>query len=335
MKQSSNALFWGVILLAFGLVLLAKTLGWFHIDWGMTLRFWPLLLVGAGVSLLLRQSWSSILTAILIAIAIPSAIINGANKKLHHLEEDGIEFNLDDWDDDDNNNDNHHDEYKERSDTYSKDGETAFSEPFVTGTNEATLKFGAGAGKFTIAGTTDQLIDAEVDTELGSYVLTNKRNEADKSSYLRLEMESKDSTKIRLRDLDDAQNEVDIRLSDKPVWTFDLGLGAGKGKFDLSDYKVKKVKIGAGAADVTLKLGEAVENNAQVNIEAGVASVKIDIPEAIGCEMRVEGALNAKDFDNFEKISDGLYRTSNYSSAKKKIQISYEGGLSKIEINRN
>ncbi|MCU0340434.1 MAG: DUF5668 domain-containing protein, partial [Spirosomaceae bacterium] len=187
MKQSSNGLFWGVVLLAFGLVLLAKTLGWFHIDWGMTLRLWPLLLVAAGVSLLLRQSWSSVLTAILIAIAIPAAIINGTNKKWKHLKEEGIEFNLDeDWDDDDDNN---NDEYEDRAKSYSKDGETRFMEGFTPETKEATLKFGAGAGKFTIEGTTDQLIDAEANTEFGSYILTNKRNEADKSHDLRLEME--------------------------------------------------------------------------------------------------------------------------------------------------
>ncbi len=336
MKQSSNALFWGAFLLAVGLLLLAKTLGWFHIDWGMTLRFWPILLILAGVSLLLKQSWSGILTAVLIAIAIPSAIINGANKKFDDWNDKGIEFNLDDFDDDDR--DNHYDdEYDKRSESYSKDGETHFSEPFTDGITEATLNFGAGAGEFQIEGTTSQLVEADAETEFGNYVMTTKRNETTKTSVVDFEMESKDSTnrkRIRIRDLDDMDNRVEMRLSDKPVWSFDMGLGAGKGKFDLSSYKVKKVKIGAGAAEVDLKLGENVENNAEIDIEAGVASIDIEIPESVGCEFKIDGALNSKDLDNFEKISDGLYRTSNYASAKKKIKISYEGGLSKLEINR-
>ncbi len=334
MKQSSNALFWGTFLLAIGLILLAKTLGWFHIDWGMTLRFWPVLLVLAGLSLLLKQSWSGILTAILIAIAIPSAIINGANKKLRHWNDEGIEFNLDDFDDDD---DNHHDddEYDKRSKTYSKDGETHFAEPFTEGTNEATLHFGAGAGEFKIEGTTSQLVEADAETEFGNYVMSTKRNESTKISTVNFEMESKDSTKrIRIRDFDNMDNHVTMRLSDKPVWSFDMGLGAGKAEFDLSAYKVKNVKIGAGAAEVDLKLGDNVENNAVVEIEAGVASIEINIPESIGCEFTVDGAFNAKELDNFEKISDGLYRTSNYNSAAKKMKITYEGGLSKLEINR-
>jgi len=333
MKQSSNTLFWGTILLAIGLMLLAKTLGWFHIDWGMTLRFWPLLLIGAGVSLLFRQSWSGILTAILIAIAIPSAIINGTHKKFQDWDHNGIEFDLDDDGFDDN--DNNDDEYEERSKTYSKDGETHFAEPLNGATNEATLNFGAGAGEFEIEGTTDQLIEADAETEVGNYVLTTKRNETTKTSIISFNLEGKDSTKrIKIRDFDDIDNNVKVKLSDKPIWTFDLGLGAGKGDFDLSAYKTKKVKIGAGAAEVNLKLGENIENNAEIDIDAGVASVKVDIPESVGCEFTVDGALNSKDLDNFQKISDGLYRTSNYDSAKKKIKITYEGGLSKIEINR-
>lgn len=338
MKQSSNALFWGALFLAVGLLLLAKTLGWFHIDWGMTLRFWPILLILAGISLLLKQSWSGVLTAVLIAIAIPSAIINGAHKKFDDWNDRGIEFNLDDFDDDDDNNDDdNNDEYEKRSETYSKDGETHFSEPLTEGITEATLNFGAGAGEFKIDGTTNQLVEADAETEFGNYVMTTKRNETTKTSIVDFEMESKDSTnrkRIRIRDFDNMDNHVNMRLSDKPIWSFDMGLGAGKGKFDLSSYKVKKVKIGAGAAEVDLKLGENVENDAVIDIEAGVASIDIEIPESVGCEFKIEGALNSKDLDNFEKISDGLYRTSNYNSAKKKIKISYEGGLSKLEINR-
>jgi len=337
MKQSSNALVWGSILLAFGLLLLAKTLGWYHIDWGLTLRFWPVLLILAGGVLLLKQSWSGVVTAILIALAIPSAIINGANKKFRHWDDNGIEFNIDDFDDDDDDNHDHSDEYKERSDTYSKDGKTHFSEPMTANIADATLNFGAGAGEFTIEGTTSELVEADADSEFGNYIMTSKRNESTKTSVVDFEMESKDSTgrkKIRIRDFDNMDNRVEMRLSDKPVWSFDLGLGAGKGNFDLSSYKVKKVKLGAGAAEVDLKLGKNVENDAQIDIEAGVASIDIEIPEEIGCEFKMDGALNSKDLDNFEKISDGLYRTPNYNSAKKKIKISYEGGISSFEIRR-
>jgi len=330
MKQSSNGLVWGSILLGFGLLLLAKTLGWFHIEWDSMLRFWPLLVVAAGAAILARRSWSGVAAAILIALAIPSAIINGINKHWDGWR-DNIEWNFDDDRDEDNQND----KYQDREEAYHKDGNNGhFVEEFPKeGIGEATLNFGAGAGKFSIEGTTNQLIEADADTQFGNYVLSTKRNQATKSSVVSFKMEGKDSTKVRIKDFDNMDNHAEIKLNAQPIWTIDLNLGAGKGEFDLSDYKIKKVKVEAGAADIDLKMGDKTDL-AEMDISAGLASIQVAIPESVGCELTTEGGLNIRELDNFEKIKEGLYRTSNYEKATKKIKIKYEGGLSKLEINR-
>ena len=335
MKQSSNGLVWGSILLGFGLLLLIKSLGWLHIEWSAILRFWPLLLVGAGLSLVARKTWSGAVAAILLAVAIPSAIVNGINHRWGGWR-DGAEWNFDDNDrdnDDDQEEDDDRDsDYKDREEIYANDGH--FAEAFPKeGINEATLNFGGGAGEFKIEGTTNQLVEADTDTKFGSYVLTSKRNEGNKSSVINFKMEGKDSTKIRMKDFDNMDNSVEMKLNDQPLWSFDLGLGAGKGNFDLSDYKVKKVNIGAGAAEIDLKLGDKTDLT-EVVINAGVASITVEVPESAGCELSTNGAMNVRELDNFEKVKDGLYRTSNYDKATKKINIKYEGGLSRLEVNR-
>ena len=333
MKQSSNGLVWGSILLGFGLLLLAKSLGWFHIEWDSTLRFWPLLVVTAGAAVLAKRSWSGAAAAILIAIAIPSAIVNGVNKRWDGWR-DNIEWNLND--DDDNDRDDEEDSNQnDRGDIYEKDGENDhFAEEFPKdGITEATLNFGAGAGKFSIEGTTNQLIEADTDTQFGSYVLSTKRNQAAKSNVVSFKMEGNDSTKVRIKNFDSMNNQAEIKLNPAPIWTIDLNLGAGKGEFDLSDYKVKKVKVEAGAADIDLKMGDKTDLT-EVDISAGLASIQVEVPESVGCELTTEGGLNVRELDNFEKIKDGLYRTSNYEKATKKIKIKYEGGLSKLEVNR-
>ena len=334
MKQSSNGLVWGSILLGFGLLLLIKSLGWLHIEWSAILRFWPLLLVGAGLSLVARKTWSGAVAAILLAVAIPSAIVNGINHRWGGWR-DGAEWNFDDNDRDDDDNQAEEDDrdYKDREESYAKDGDEGhFVEAFPKeGINEATLNFGGGAGEFKIEGTTDQLIDANTETEFGSYVLTTKSNEGSKSSVIDLKMEGKDN--IKLKNFDSNNNNVDIKLNNQPLWSIDLGLGAGKGNFDLSDFKVKKVNIGAGAAEIDLKLGDKADLT-EVVINAGVASITVEVPESAGCELSTNGAMNVRELDNFEKVKDGLYRTSNYDKATKKINIKYEGGLSRLEVNR-
>ncbi|TAF94192.1 MAG: hypothetical protein EAZ32_13010 [Cytophagia bacterium] len=333
MKQSSSGLVWGSILLGFGLLWLAKTLGWFHIEWGELLRFWPFLLIAAGVVLLAKRNWSGAVAALLIAVAIPSAIINGVNKRWSGWDGDRMSWSFnDDKNDDDNEQD---DTNQDRDEAYEKDSKNGrFVEALPKeGLKEATLHFGAGAGEFVIEGTTSQLIEADTDTQFGSYVLTTKRNDATQTSEVRFKMEGKDSTKVRFKDLDDIENRVDMKLNNSIFWNVDLGLGAGKGRFDLTEYKVKKLKIEAGAADIDLKLGDKTDLT-EVEINTGVASIEVEVPESVGCELITDGALNVRELDNFEKIKDGVYRTSNYDKAAKKINIKYEGGLSRLEINR-
>ncbi|MFN4144260.1 MAG: LiaI-LiaF-like domain-containing protein [Runella sp.] len=321
MKQSSNSsLFWGATLLGIGFLFLAKALGWLDINWGMTLRFWPVLLILAGVSLLLRQSWSSVAAALLIALAIPTAIINGTHKKLRSWEDNGIEFNLRDFDDESG--------AENKIDTEPSEFKNTYSEPMNPEITEATLNFEAGAGKFEIEGTSDQLAEAHTDSQLGSYLLSTKRSNNTSTVSLRME------DKIDLESLDDVRNNVKVHLNPKPIWSFDIAMGAGKGRFDLSEYKVKNIKMSAGATKLNLKLGQEVQNEAQINIEAGATSIEIDIPESVGCEFSVEGAFNARKLEDFVKVGGGVYRTPNYDQATKKIKITYEGGLSKVKINR-
>ena len=82
-----------------------------------------------------------------------------------------------------------------------------------------------------------------------------------------------------------------------------------------------------------IRLGDKMPA-ANVDIEAGVASVTLEIPESVGCEMRMDGALNAKNMDGLSKIGDGLYRTANFDTATKKVIVHYEGGLTSINIKR-
>jgi hypothetical protein len=82
-----------------------------------------------------------------------------------------------------------------------------------------------------------------------------------------------------------------------------------------------------------IRLGDKMPN-ANVDIEAGVASVTLEIPESVGCEMHMDGALNAKNMEGLDKIGNGLYRSANFNTAAKKIVVHYEGGLTSINIKR-
>jgi hypothetical protein len=45
-------------------------------------------------------------------------------------------------------------------------------------------------------------------------------------------------------------------------------------------------------------------------------------------------ALSSKDFDDFTKINSNLYRSHNFDSAKKKVYLDIETGISSIHVSR-
>ena len=331
-NQSNNSgLVWGSLLLGFGLLLLAKTLGWFHFDWGMIARFWPVLLILGGLNLILNKSNSrGVVTALFIAFTIPLFATHSCNRN----------FGNSNWNWNDNESYNSDSDKNDDTDNKTDDegnGEVKdanFSEPMRDNIADATLLFGGGAGEFRIEATTTQLFEADTKSNLGGYKLKTKRNETEKTAEIDFSMDGKKNVKIEGKDNDfDFDNKATVKLNDRPNWNMKFEIGAGKGDFDLSALKVKSVKLEAGAADIDLKLGDKAAAT-DVSISSGVASVQVSVPESVGCEVTISGALNAEDLDGFEAKGNGVYQTSNYAKAAKKIVIKFEGGVSKFEVNR-
>lgn len=129
------------------------------------------------------------------------------------------------------------------------------------------------------------------------------------------------------------RNKTFLKLNTNPVWDLNFDLGAASVDFDLSPYKTDNVFIKMGVAALKLKLGDRSEVS-NLTLKAGISSIDIGIPESAGCEIRCNTSLSSKDFDDFNKISSNLYRTDNFDSAKKKIYLKIDTGISSIHVTR-
>ncbi len=194
---------------------------------------------------------------------------------------------------------------------------------------EATLNFEGGAGEFKLKSSTNKLFEADSRSRLGGFMTDIRNNRNANTAVINFKMES---GRVNLKNGENG-NEVDFSLNTTPIWNIDLGLGAGKANFDLSDYKVKSLKISTGVADLDVKLGDRVART-DVKIESGVASVTLEVPRSVGCEVRIDGLLNDKNMGDLEKINSGLYRSPGFDRADRKIMIRYDAGLSEVNIRR-
>lgn len=347
--QRRNGLFWGIFLLTLGVLFLARRAGVLDVDWHSLVNLWPVLLILAGVNVILerRGNPAAFITTVMLAVAVPTTLFgflshnrdrDEFNMRWNHDDDDDDNNNESDSDDDDDNGtadrDNEDDYQSERDRRDSETTEThtnTFSESMEGDTREAVLKLSGGAGRFFISEPTSELIKADTKQTVGTYSMSVDRDATTHIPTIELKP-TEEKQNIDLKD-GKFENRVDVHLNATPTWTMDVALGAGQGDLDLSAYAVRSLKLAVGAADLDLKLG-AKADQSDIKLDVGAASVTVRIPKEVGCQIKKDGALNLEQLDDFTDVGGGEFVSPGYDTAKKKMTIRFNGGISRFKVVR-
>lgn len=298
-------IFWGVILILIGILFALKNFGVFFFSWWEILELWPLLLVFWGIGLLPVKSGVKLLLTV-AALAIGLATVDFAPG-----------YNYDRYDR--FHNWRQHDNDRDRKEWR----EQKLTLPFEDGIDNATLKLEAAAGDFYVGGQTEKLVDFRRDGNLDYSLTVDDRPNGKK-------------VRIKLRESvfrSHSGNEVDIKLHEKPVWDFDLDIGAASMKMDLSEYKLNDIDIDGGASSIDLRIGKLSEK-INVEVDAGASSVKIRIPEEAGCELRTSSFLTSKSLEGLDKVDSQHYRSDGFDDAQQKIYIRLDAAITSLKVLR-
>ena len=317
-----DRLIWGIILLFIGGVLLLENFGIIDFYWRNVWGFWPIFLIIGGLNILFNRNNSqtgSIISIAVLVLALSFLFFKGQQEPQrgnwwgHNFKKD-IDDNIDEDNDDDQ--------------------DTAFnmlnlSEPLVAADSakKTILNISGGGLSFNLDGETSSLINADVKKRHGNFSLKKLVN--DSATVLTFSM---DDRKSKWK-FGDNGNDVGFKLNKAANWDILMKLGAGEANFDFTDYKVRTFRFDGGAAALDIKFGDLLPIT-DVVVKSGVANVEIKIPENSGCRIKTKTGLSAKDFEGFEKLSEGVYETSNYRTSTKKIFINLDGGLSNFEVSR-
>ena len=301
--KNVNALFWGILFLLVGGLFLLSNLNVFDVCWTTVWRLWPLVLVLWGLSLIIGKQRPPWYAVVLMVFLILFMIVAGVTAEWFSRDFDG------------------------RWDVSGELNEQTFEEPFAPSIEQATFRLQSGAGRFIIRDTTNQLVRATTEVSFGKYAMSRERS--DNTANVTLDFEGRS----RHINIGKARNRAEVQLNMKPTWDITVEVGAATVDFDLSPYKVDQLRVSAGASSMKFRLGDRSEET-RVKIETGVSSTTIEVPESIGCELRLATTLSSKRIRGIEKISSNRYQTSDFDSAKKKIYIDVEAGVSSIRVQR-
>jgi hypothetical protein len=304
--KTSN-IFWGVFFISIGGLVLIGNLTDLNFTWNSAWKFWPMVLVLIGVSILVKNQIGKGIVAGLAALVLALTLYASVSATTNLINDD-FEIHFDDDED-------------AVYDT------TNFSQDYSDSIKTATLNFSAGAGGFKIFAPTDKLIDFRTEGNVSKYRL--ERQDSQAHSEINFNMKN---NRIKLGNKN-YKNSVEMSLNNNPEWELNFEVGAASVDLDLTEYKVSKLNVGMGAAAFNVKLGNLVDV-ARIKIDAGASDIDILIPDSVGCEIKSDAALSSKNYQGFTKISKDLYRSENFDKFTKKIFIDIDCGVSSIDVKK-
>ena len=304
--MKTSHIFWGIFFIAIGGLVLLGNLTALNFTWHSAWKFWPMVLVLIGVSILVKNQIGKSIVAGLAALVLALTLYASISATTNLIDDD-FEINFGD-------------EVVNYDTSY-------FSQDYSDSIKTASLQFSAGAGDFKMITPTDKLIDFRTEGVNNNYRLN--RNDSGSHSDITFKMKN---THFKFGK-NNYKNSVDMSLNTKPEWDLNFDIGAASIDLDLTPYIVNKLDVEMGAAALNVKLGDLADLS-RIKIAAGASDIDILIPHNVGCEINSEAALTSRNYEGFVKIKKNLYRTEGFDSSQKRIYLEIDCGVSSIDVKK-
>ena len=298
--MKSGRVFWGMVFLTIGVVLMLERFHVVSVSWLPLWKFWPLILVFWGIAILVAHS---------IARWVAAAV---AGFFLGLLVAGIIGYVV--FDDDE--------------DVQGGEGIVQeFSESIDSTVTNASFQLDTGAGTVTVVSSPERRFAATTHSSFGTYRVV--RDSLVDGPAIRMELLGKNRGWRHGR----FANRADVKLSARPAWDLSFHAGASRLDLDLADLAVRSLRLDAGATNAKVTLGEGPEEM-NVSVKAGASLIRILVPESVGCDVHIDTPMGEKSLSEFEKIGKGHYQTGNFSKASRKIRIAIDAGVSSVKVVR-
>lgn len=302
MKKNSSL---GVIIILVGIFWLLSNLDVFSFSiidvfFRSLAKLWPLLLIGLGINLLLKDN--GVLKLLVWLIIIVSVMLYG----LIIMNSDTLENG-----------------YLPPDYNYSESHEYSISKEPATA--EGTFNLGFAAGEVRISSTNDNLMSLKSNVAGLKY---NHRFEDDNRNVV-IDFNKDNSfpfkaNKGKLYCYFDLHKDI--------IWDLNLDFGATDCDLDLSDLAIKKLELVVGAAELDLRLGNK-HSQTVINLNAGASDIEIFIPKDAGLKVSLDSALSANNLFGLDLEKKGdYYITPDFDSKSVKFIFNVDMGVGNLRF---
>jgi len=151
-----------------------------------------------------------------------------------------------------------------------------------------------------------------------------------------------DLTDLQVKDvkISTGASSVTMKCSKpNPIFADDISIESGVSKFtatDLSNLNFRNLKFSGGVGTYKLDFDGKLRQSAEVQIEVGLGSINVYVPQTIPAKLVYDDnwLSSFKLDDDFEKTRSGVYETSDFQDASKRLTIRLESGLGSVRVQR-
>ncbi|MDP4116582.1 MAG: DUF5668 domain-containing protein [Bacteroidota bacterium] len=297
--MKSKGIFWGVFFVALGVFFLLENTINFIIVYPFW-KFWPVILILWGVGLVIKLDIVKKIISGINALLLVLILFSLFNQGHYFFRHRSIEYSRDD--------------FRNKSSLLYEKGSDSIK------TASLIIKSGLC---FTNISEPDTVNLISVFAQNGEHYSLNRRDEGTNTD---LDLSLSENRVSFPRD-----NTLDILLNKNPKWDLDVQVGVATVNLDLTKFNIRDLSVNSGVTKLNLKMG-SISDSSKVDIETGLSSIYIEIPQDVACKVEGDIALSSKHIEGLEKISKNHYESKSFESAKKKIYIHLNVGLSSVHI---
>jgi hypothetical protein len=311
-RRRPAALFWPIVIIGAGVALLLSNLGYLPwASWNILWRLWPLLLIALGIDLLIgrRSTLGAIVSAVLIL-----ALVGGAIALAFYAPSIPQLATL----------------------AQSPEWHTTHVEQSLEGVERASVTIDTSSLPCMVSKLSDSpnLIEGNI-TYRGTLIFDAfvRSGRAD----VKLDTYFTGPWWGWTPDFGATSDAIwDIKLSPKVPIDLNLDSGSGRCDFDLSGLQVNNLVVdsGSGAVDLTLPADSSFE----ASIDSGSGRIAITLPKGVGARVVLDSGSGAfRPDERFEMVGgergdDSVWETENYDSAEVTIQLEIDQGSGALII---
>jgi hypothetical protein len=297
-------LFWPIILIGVGAILLLSNLGVIHGNpWTIMLQLWPVLLIALGLEILFGGStgWRAVVSALLglalvggvLWILVAQPAIPGLNFGASNLQTTNV------------------------------------SQP-LNGVESARadLSFGAGTNKIYALSDSSNLIEGQLQT------YSSPNFSVSTSSDRATIVLGPGPASIPMVIPFSSEETWNVGLNSSVSYQLNLNVGVGQSNIDLSKLRLSGGEIDGGVGTSDLYLPG--QGKYRLDINGGVGTIKIYVPSNLAVRAEVDGGLGSFNrLPDMQEVRDDVYETPGFSSAEDAVTLIIDGGVGSISMFAN